>query len=214
MSKSRAYAITLNNPTEEEITTAKTNSKASYILVAKEVGKENGLPHLQIYVRFPNAVALSSIKKWLPRCHAEPAAGTPEDNFMYCTKGEGYRERLPGGKWSPWFDHGLNASFEEIGQRPCFQNSIEGIMNSFYILEDIYMELCSLLGNEDDEHMLKCTAAFRTLHANITDVIRYYNCDYELTDSDEDIDMDEDIFTPSTDYESPICPSAPKKYKS
>lgn len=117
--KSRGWVFVINNYSEEEWRRSRENTKASYIITAKEIG-ESGTPHIQGYVHFPNAVHFNSIKKWLPRAKIILAQGTPLDNFYYCSKGEGKKkdncEGLSG--LDKYTDHGLNAIFEEVGDRP------------------------------------------------------------------------------------------------
>lgn len=95
MSRSRSWCVTLNNYTEEEYKDLCT-LECRYLVVGKEVGDE-GTPHLQAYIVFPNGKSLKSVKKLIPRAHLEPAKGDSRHNRDYCTK---------------------DGNFEEFGERP------------------------------------------------------------------------------------------------
>lgn len=93
-SKSRKWAFTLNNwtPEEEQELIKYFGTVAQYIL-GREVGEE-GTPHLQGYVEFPNARAFNSIKKLMPRAHIEKARGNRKQNFDYCSKDGDYTTNI------------------------------------------------------------------------------------------------------------------------
>lgn len=127
--KSRAWAFTLNNYTDQEYVSILENSRSEYLVVGKEVG-ENGTPHLQGYVRFSNAIRLSSLKKILSgRAHFEIAKGSPEQNFKYCTK---------------------EGNFEERGDRPSFSRGLEGILH----IIDSLVEACDCLDDNQTRAIL------------------------------------------------------------
>lgn len=55
-------------------------------VIGEEIG-EQGTKHLQGYVEYEKRIRFSSVKKSLPDgCHIEPANGSPEQNYKYCTK--------------------------------------------------------------------------------------------------------------------------------
>lgn len=58
-----------------------------YHLYGREVCPETGRKHLQGYVFFKSARALSSVIKLLKPHHVEPCKGSPQDNIAYCKKG-------------------------------------------------------------------------------------------------------------------------------
>ena len=84
MSRSRAYCFTLNNYSEQELSSL-LSTPCTYLVVGKEEGAE-GTPHLQGYIYFPNGKTLSSLKKISPRAHWELAKGDSLQNYNYCTK--------------------------------------------------------------------------------------------------------------------------------
>lgn len=86
MPRSRSYVFTLNNYTEEEEEkTRDLGETCRYMVFGKEVG-EQGTPHLQGYIVFPNARSLAGVKSLLPRAHFEVAKGNAEQNREYCSK--------------------------------------------------------------------------------------------------------------------------------
>lgn len=86
MAKARGYVFTINNPTEEDkVSVTELGEISRYIIVGQETGDE-GTPHYQGYVFFPNPLSFMSVKKKLPRVHIEVAGGTPEQNKVYCSK--------------------------------------------------------------------------------------------------------------------------------
>lgn len=88
MSRTRSYCFTINNYTDDDIQCVKKLMEiSSYCIVGKEVG-EQGTPHLQGYVYFPEAKTFTSVKKKLPRAHIEVCKGSPLDNYKYCSKEE------------------------------------------------------------------------------------------------------------------------------
>lgn len=86
--RSRRWSLTLNNYTEEEYETItqKFNEKEILYIIGKEVGKENGTPHLQMYIETKNPMALSTLKKINDRMHIEKARGNKKANLKYCMK--------------------------------------------------------------------------------------------------------------------------------
>lgn len=119
--KSRYWCFTLNNYTDDEYNRILNETRFDYVIIGKEVG-DLGTPHLQGYVRFPNAVRLATLKKIMPRAHLEIAKGNAESNITYCSK---------------------EGNFEERGERPSFSKHLEGmlymvdtIMEQYNALED------------------------------------------------------------------------------
>lgn len=85
--KSRGWALTINNWTQEEYDTlTHLFSTAKQWIIGKEVGDEKGTPHLQAYGYWKNALSFETIKKAAPRAHIEAAKGRPDQNEIYCRK--------------------------------------------------------------------------------------------------------------------------------
>ena len=81
-SRSRNYAFTLNNYTEEDIKSIPTLG-ADYIF-QEETGA-GGTPHLQGILMFKNAVTFSKLKRMLPTAHIEMAKSKMA-SMRYCSK--------------------------------------------------------------------------------------------------------------------------------
>lgn len=81
MAKVRSIVFTLNNWTKEEEEKIK-NMKHKYLLYAHEVGEE-GTPHLQGYMQFPNSRSFGALCKEIPRWHIERAKGDINHQVAY-----------------------------------------------------------------------------------------------------------------------------------
>jgi hypothetical protein len=75
---------------EERLALLATTSK--YIVIGKEVG-ESGTPHLQGYIYFEALKSLAVLKRLNDKAHWEPARGTAQENYAYCTKEGNFEER-------------------------------------------------------------------------------------------------------------------------
>ena len=94
--RSRAWAFTLNNYTDDDITHI-TQLNNARMRVGKEVG-DNGTPHLQGYIEFKNGTSFQSVKTHLGnnRVHIEPAHKCRNANLQYTAKGgEVIRDDFP-----------------------------------------------------------------------------------------------------------------------
>jgi len=78
------WCFTLNNYTSADEETF-LNLDAKYLVYGREVGAE-GTPHLQGYIQFNKKKRLTALKKLQRSAHWEPAEGTQEHNYAYCTK--------------------------------------------------------------------------------------------------------------------------------
>lgn len=99
--KSRTWCFTLNNYTTAEMVHlgGMDADKVRYCIFGEEIG-ENGTPHLQGYIVFPNAVRMETVKQHVgARCHLEIAKGNVKQNYDYCSK---------------------DGKFHEFGDRPQF----------------------------------------------------------------------------------------------
>lgn len=90
---SRNWLLTWNNPdgdTRELLEDIYTTTKARYLVGQLEQGEE-GTPHFQIWVNYPNAVRTSVFKKWKPHIHWKKG-GRDNGASSYCAKEEGRLE--------------------------------------------------------------------------------------------------------------------------
>lgn len=94
--QNKRWCITLPNYVEEDEKAFLDlfPSKASYVIVGKEISPSTGTPHLQIYLELVKKKTLGGLKKLLPsnRCHAEVAKGSGTENQTYCQKERNYQE--------------------------------------------------------------------------------------------------------------------------
>lgn len=87
----RAFCVTVNNWTEEDYSLALL-APYTYIIIGRERGDENLVPHLQIYLEVKNPISIKTLSsKYFPRAHIEPRFGTQKQARAYCTK-EHYHE--------------------------------------------------------------------------------------------------------------------------
>lgn len=89
MSQVANWCFTLNNHTEEEVSSVNTlieeHNNVQFLVYGFEVG-ENGTPHLQGYIEMKRSMRLTAMKQLIPRAHFEPRMGTQEQAIEYCTK--------------------------------------------------------------------------------------------------------------------------------
>lgn len=83
--RSRGWAITVNNFTEEEID-AIIDLDADYWITGFERGGKKNTLHIQGYLHWHNPIEYNTIKRALPRAHIEKAKKSPEININYCSK--------------------------------------------------------------------------------------------------------------------------------
>lgn len=121
----RAYAATLNNYTEAELTALNNFRDVSglYFVYGLEIGAGE-TPHVQAYFHFPSGKTTAAVHKWITRTTQIPsrwalfyARGSPKQNKFYCQKGDQPKEE--------WFKfkekgptYGLNYRGEEFGTLP------------------------------------------------------------------------------------------------
>ncbi len=94
--RARGWVFTINNYTEEQEewirTRAMRKGNLKCLVVGKEIGGQEGTPHLQGYLVGNNAKAMSAVKKLLAptrnmtAAHVEWARGTPMQCAAYCRK--------------------------------------------------------------------------------------------------------------------------------
>lgn len=96
--RSRGWALTLNNYTEDEVTQLhmcfESDSKCEFWILGREIGEE-GTPHIQGYVYWLNARTFNSVRETLnnERIHIEKAKAGPQQNRSYCAKDGNYIEK-------------------------------------------------------------------------------------------------------------------------
>lgn len=95
-SQAKRFAFTLNNYTEDELTSLRTTLQSlhanepntiSYAIFGREIAA-SGTPHLQGYVEFGRRTRLGAAKQILgnPRIHMEIAIAQADQNIEYCSK--------------------------------------------------------------------------------------------------------------------------------
>lgn len=89
---SRRWCFTLNNYTDAEVR-ALLACVCVYLCIGREVGPENGVPHLQGFVIFDKPVRLTFLKRLSARAHWEAARGSSKQAADYCKKDGSFDER-------------------------------------------------------------------------------------------------------------------------
>ena len=91
--RSKRFLLTVNNPTEgEKVLAAQTCIEAKYGIVCREIGPENGQPHIHFFFILHSERAVSSLKAEFPRANIQVFRGKSEDGRKYCKKGGDYDE--------------------------------------------------------------------------------------------------------------------------
>ncbi|ADD62471.1 replication-association protein [Cyclovirus NG12] len=91
----RRFVFTLNNYTEDQYQKCVEfiSTKCKYGIVGKEVGEENGTPHLQGFCNLHKPMRFGTIKKSIDNAiHIEKANGSDIDNQKYCSKAGNFFE--------------------------------------------------------------------------------------------------------------------------
>jgi len=86
--RSRNYTFTLNNYTQEHLTTLENlveHKHVKGIFYGKEIG-ESGTPHLQGFICFVILKSLKQCIKAIPGAHVEIMKGSIDSNIAYCSK--------------------------------------------------------------------------------------------------------------------------------
>lgn len=88
MSQSRRWCFTLNNYSEEEVSSLSSlqGDKLTYLLFSKEVAPTTGTPHLQGYLETKKKITLKGLSQLIPRASLSVAKGTAKQNYEYITK--------------------------------------------------------------------------------------------------------------------------------
>lgn len=93
MSRSRYWCFTTNNYTADHVLHLSSlyPASVSYLVYGREVG-EQGTPHLQGYVIFPDRKRLSTARNFIPGSHLVAARGSPKQASDYAKKGNDFDE--------------------------------------------------------------------------------------------------------------------------
>ena len=106
--RSRSFVFTKNNYSEEDVDCLKVFGEAHdnvFLIFSKEIGPNNGTPHLQGYVHFKNARFIKGLISLGIFGHLCVARGTAEENMRYI------RKTRTGDVPNEWvFEHGLPPS--------------------------------------------------------------------------------------------------------
>lgn len=89
------YCFTLNNYEEDDEARIQAfmRESAAYAVYGREIAPTTGTPHLQGYVHLKKKMRFNAFKAAIgDAAHIEPATGSDEQNFVYCTKSEDYFE--------------------------------------------------------------------------------------------------------------------------
>lgn len=89
--RSRGWCLTLNSPTNTDISTLK-NWADTYdmYVIQLEIGHRTGTRHLQGFIYHRNAIMFTTLKNAWPKAHWEPMKGSISDNVTYCSKSDTY----------------------------------------------------------------------------------------------------------------------------
>lgn len=96
-SRAKNWAFTINNYITDDLERLedlgrRVGQDIQYMILGKEVGEE-GTPHLQCYVQFMNRLRMSQVKNFVgARAHVEVARGSPNQNYIYCSKDGDFQE--------------------------------------------------------------------------------------------------------------------------
>jgi Putative viral replication protein/RNA helicase len=93
MAQSRFWCFTLNNYSageEEKVRELCISDVVQYAVFGREVA-DSGTPHLQGYIQFMARQRIGTVRRWIPRAHAE-IARRPAEAAAYCKKDGDYSE--------------------------------------------------------------------------------------------------------------------------
>lgn len=103
----------MNNYEELDLQNLLANDQPRYVVIGKEIGPENKIPHLQGYMEFVHDKTLSTLKKKInSKAHWESRLGTQLQAITYCKKDGDYYEA--GEKKTPGKRSDLEAVTESI----------------------------------------------------------------------------------------------------
>lgn len=88
--QSKRWCFTLNNYTDIEyghiINVCIDQNIVQEFIIGKEIGKQNGIPHLQGYIEFKKKITMAKLKSINCKMHIEKALGSRAENVKYCRK--------------------------------------------------------------------------------------------------------------------------------
>lgn len=145
---SRRWCFTLNNYSDVEYK-ALLAIVCCYLCVGREVGTENGVPHLQGFVVFDKPTRLTSLKRISSRAHWEVARGSSKQASDYCKKDGDFHESgsLPADAGTSGGD-AERARWDDARKR-----AREGDIES--VPSDIYIRYYRTLKEISKDHMSK-----------------------------------------------------------
>ena len=152
MAQSRSWCFTVPNYHDEQLLHLQLlaeDPRVSYLIFGREVSPGTGLRHLQGYVRFDQRLRFASVRGLLPQCHLTSARGSPEQNFLYCSKDGDFDEF--GAR--PVSSQGRRSDFEryrdwciELGRLPTERELVDNFVSLYgryrHALHQIAREVC------------------------------------------------------------------------
>lgn len=91
--RSKRYLLTINNPTEQEkVKAAQFLIEAKYGILGREVGSQEGTPHIHFFFILHTEKAVPTIKDEFPRANIQIFRGKSSDGRDYCKKDGDYDE--------------------------------------------------------------------------------------------------------------------------
>jgi hypothetical protein len=136
--QSRAYQLTINNPTEKGLNhdsikkIIKAIPSLDYYCLCDEIGEE-GTPHTHVYLKVRNPIKFSTMKNKFPTAHIEAAKGDAKENRDYIRKEGKYANTRKA-------ETNLPDTFEEEGELPVNR---QGERTDWQILYDMISDGCS-----------------------------------------------------------------------
>lgn len=101
MTRSQHFCFTLNNYDNDEVQAARNlinHDKVIYFIFGREVGQENGTPHLQCYIQMDGRKDIGLVQRLLHArglrrmANLSACRGSSEQNKDYCSKDDDYEE--------------------------------------------------------------------------------------------------------------------------
>lgn len=132
-SQGRKWQLTINNPSEHEVTTELIRELLlkfvpDYYCFCREIGNKTQTEHIHIFIYSSSPIRFSTLKNRFPVAHIEKAYGSVQQNVDYIKKQ---------GKWQDTDKNEtiVEGSFEEYGNIPSESQELDPTM--YQLLEDI-----------------------------------------------------------------------------